>query len=840
MKRKLHSVLVICGLLVSPYLFAQSESYKTPAPAIKQILDSQPAPTVVLGSGSNQNFMAILQQDNMFLDIEDIAHDEYRLGGIRANVNNFAVTRVNHPNNIHLKINGEEKAITGLPKELNIANTKWSPTNKYLAFANITASEIELWRVDAQTLEAKKVSDLPMNLTTLREGFYFLDDETIIYPATVKGATAPDMNKIATGPAVQEVYGKKLGTRTIADVITNPAEENMFEYLATSQLVAVSGTSSKNIGEPAIISDITLSPDKKFMLLTTVHKPYSYITAFNSFPHKLQLVEVATGNVLKTLEDKTIEEEEEPKDKEDKAPKPSNYAWRADMPSTLYWVESTEEIKGKGPRSDGGSDDKEEDKDKPEKTFQTKIYQLPAPFTAEKALILESEYAYSGITWGNETFAIYNDASSKQKIRRTVKFNPSDINEAQEVLITRTTRPDSVKNYTVVGSPYTTVNEYDSNVLYLDKKISKLYFTGNNRPNEEGILMSFVDEFSLKNKEFKQLWLSPAPFKTSIIKIEDSKNIEVLVSRESPTSPTNYALVNLKKNTDTELTSFADPAPAIRELGREYVSYTRKDGVEQRALLITPKGYNKETDGTLPVFMWAYPGEFKNAIEAEKKHVHKYNFVASTSAALAALEGYAVMLDMSMYIIADSVEGSPNDVFITQLVSNAEAAIDYVVESGIGDRHRVGVGGHSYGAFMTAHLLSQSDLFAAGVARSGAYNRSLTPFGFQSERRTYWKNPDLYFNMSPFSYVDKLKEPILLIHGSLDENSGTFPVQSQRLYQALSFFGNTSRYVVLPYESHGYRAVQSNYQLWWETINWLDKYVRDAKVKEVKEKPEDK
>ncbi|MFI3263756.1 MAG: prolyl oligopeptidase family serine peptidase [Rikenellaceae bacterium] len=852
MKKILCSTLMLCGLMTVSNLFAQSESYQTPPASIKQILDSQPAPTVVLGSGSNQNFMAILQQDNLFLDIEDIALNEYRIGGIRANVNNFSVTRVNHPNNIWLKLSGEEKSISGLPEELNIVNLKWSPSNKYVVFANVTPDEIELWRVDAQSLEATKINEYPLNFTTLRDGYFFLDDETILYPATIVGTQAPDMNKLATGPAVQEVYGKKFGGRTIADVISNPAEEDMFEYLATSQLVIFSEGKTTKVGEPAIISSINLSPDKQYMMLRTSHKPYSYITAFSSFPHKLELVEVATGKVIKTLEDKTVEEEEDD-DKKDKTPKPSSYDWRSDMPATLYWTEKVvdeEEEKGKGdapahaPKGDapapkGDDAKKEKPEEKPEKTFQTMVYQQAAPFTAEKELILTSEYTFSGITWGNETFAIYNDSSRKQKVRRTLSFNPADTSVSQELLFAKSTLPDTVKNYTVTGRPYTVENQYGAEVLYLDKKPTTLYFTGSDRPDAEGVVMSYVDAFDLKKKEFKELWISEAPYKSSIIKIENPKNLEVLVSRESPTTPTNYALINAKKGTATELTSFADPVPAIRELGREYVSYMRKDSVEQRALLITPKGYNKETDGTLPVFMWAYPREYKSAVEAEKKQVHKYAFVATTSAALVALEGYAVMLDMSMFIISENTESEPNDVFIPQLVSNAEAAVDFVVDYGVGDRHRIGVGGHSYGAFMTAHLLSHSDLFAAGVARSGAYNRSLTPFGFQTERRTYWKASDLYFEMSPFSHVDKLTDPILLIHGGLDENTGTFPIQSQRLYQAISYLGNTSRYVVLPYESHGYRAIQSNYQLWWETMSWLDKYVKDAKPKEKKKAPKE-
>ncbi|MFI3322673.1 MAG: prolyl oligopeptidase family serine peptidase, partial [Rikenellaceae bacterium] len=779
--------------------------------------------------GSNQNYMAILQQDRLYMGLEEVAKDEYRLGGIRANVRNMSQSRFNHPNTITLKINGEDKSISGLPAKLNISHTKWSPSNKYVAFTNITPSETELWRVDVQTLKATKISQQPMNLTTLRDGFYFIDDQTIIYPATVEGAQIPDMNRLATAPAIQEVDGKKLGDSTVADVITSPMEEDMFEYFATSQLTIISDGKSTKVGNPAIVSKVTLSPDKQFMLLRTVHKPFSYITSYNSFPHKLELIELSTGKVIKTLEDKTVTEEDK-----DKSIKASNFNWRTDVPATLYWSEKSTD---KDEEDSDKNDSKEEkEKDKPEKLFQTKVYEQPAPFTAEKELILNPEFELREITWGNSNLAIYSETSKKQEISRTVMFNPSDSSEDLDILFTKSTRPDTVKNYTVVGSPYTTLNEYGEKVLFLDKKPTTIYFTGYNRPDAEGVAMSFVDAFDLKKREFSELWVSSAPYKSSILKISNPKNLEVLVSRESPTSPLNYALINTKKGSETELTAFADPAPALRELGREFISYNRKDGVEQRAILLTPKGYDKKRDGALPVFMWAYPGEHKSAVEAEKRHVHKYSFTPSTSAALAALEGYAVMLDMSMFIISENTDSEPNDVFISQLVSNAEAAVDFVVDYGVGDRNRIGVGGHSYGAFMTAHLLSQSDLFAAGVARSGAYNRSLTPFGFQREDRDYWKNPELYFDMSPFSHVKNLKEPILLIHGQLDENSGTFPIQTQRLYQALSYLGHTSRYVVLPYESHGYRAMESNYQLWWETINWLDTHVKNAKPKEDKEK----
>ncbi len=824
MRKIIYSALILGLSVLSTSIFAQSEKFQTPPQIMKNIIDAKPVPTTVIGS---ENHLAILSKSTAFLTLKDISYNEYRLGGVRMNPKNFSVTRQVFSDALTIEVNGQKLEIKNLPVNLQISTLKWSPNNKYVAFSNVTENEIELWRIDLATLEAAKINKYKLSGTVLRSDlFQFMGDDKIIYMAVPEDAgECPSTDRLPEGPAVQEVYGKKFGGRTIADIITTPAEEAVFEYLTTSQIVVYSNEGTSKIGDKAIYSSLNLSPDKQYALVRTVHKPFSYITSYSAFPHKLQLMEIASGKIIKTLEDKTIKEEK----KDDKTPKPRGYNWRADVASTLYWTERIVEDK----EEDNAKSEEEKDEEV-EKTFQTSVYQLSAPFDGQKSLVLTSEYGFGGIVWGNENFALYSDNSSKQKISRTLSFNPADNTQKPQLLFVESTKPDSVKNYTVIGRPFTKNNQFGEKVLYLEKGNKKLYFVGRNRPDAEGDMMSFVDAFDMKKKEFTQLWISAAPYSTSIVDILDFKKLTLLVSRQSATTPANLATLRVKDGQVKELTAFTDPVPEIRELGREFVTYTRKDGVGQTALLITPKGYDKERDGRLPVFMWAYPREYRTSVEAEKNRAGRYNFIAPTAAAIMATQGYAVMLDMSMYIVSDSVDNEPNDVFISQLVSNAEAAIDYVVSIGVGDRNRCAVGGHSYGAFMTAHLLSQSDLFTAGIARSGAYNRTLTPFGFQTERRTYWKAPDLYFKMSPFSYVNKLKEPILLIHGSLDENSGTFPVQTQRLYQAISYFGGTSRYVVLPNDTHGYRAKENVYQLWFETVKWLDKYTKNAKPKEEK------
>jgi dipeptidyl aminopeptidase/acylaminoacyl peptidase len=193
--------------------------------------------------------------------------------------------------------------------------------------------------------------------------------------------------------------------------------------------------------------------------------------------------------------------------------------------------------------------------------------------------------------------------------------------------------------------------------------------------------------------------------------------------------------------------------------------------------------------------------------------------------------GYAVFDDPSMPIIGEG-DKEPNDSFVKQLVMSAEAAVNKLVELGIADRRKIAIGGHSYGAFMTANLLAHSDLFAAGIARSGAYNRTLTPFGFQREERTYWEAPEVYYNMSPFMHADKINEPMLMIHGHADNNSGTFPIQSERMFAAMKGHGGKARLVMLPHESHGYRARESILHVLWETDQLLENYVKNRPAEE--------
>jgi len=334
----------------------------------------------------------------------------------------------------------------------------------------------------------------------------------------------------------------------------------------------------------------------------------------------------------------------------------------------------------------------------------------------------------------------------------------------------------------------------------------------------------FIDRFNLKNGRVQRLFQCDRGVYETFISFYDKSKTEIITSYESPTTPPNYYLVNLKTKKRTALTSFPDPAPRLTAAKRQLIKYKRNDGVELSGFLYLPPDYKEGQK--LPLVVWAYPMEYNDPATAGQVRgsPYRFTFYRGASQLFYLTQGYALLDNAQMPVVGDPK--TMNDTFISQIVANAQAAIDTLDRMGLIDRKRVGVGGHSYGAFMTANLLAHSDLFAAGVARSGAYNRTLTPFGFQNERRTLWEAPELYWKVSPFMYADKINEPLLLIHGEADNNSGTFPIQSERMFAAIKGLGGTARLVMLPNESHGYSARESVLHVLAEMIDWFDRYVK--------------
>ncbi len=808
-RNHISAFLLIAVSLFSLTALAQS-SYQTPPSAIVDLVDTPPTPSVSFTSDGE--WMMILSRPG-YVGIEDLSSPELRIAGTRINPQTSGSSRQRYFNDITFKKtrSGEEQKVTGIPEFPKLGGFSLSIDEKYLAFTQTDANGISLWVADLSTFEARQLTDPHLN-GVLGTDVIWLPDNSIVYRAVNPNrGDYPQKAAAPSGPTIQETDGAAAVTRTYQDLLKNTYDEELFAYFMDSQLMKVTlDGESKTMGKPGMIRSLNSSPDGKYLMTRTIQMPFSYLVPASRFPYQVEILSSSDGSLVKMVADIPLDEVR-PKGFDATVEGPRSMNWRADKPATLYWVEA----------QDGGDP-------KVEMEEREIVYTLDAPFTGSKAKLATTSLRFGGIAWSDDDFAILNERWWATREEKRSVIQPSNPEAGKKVIIDRLYSDI----YNDPGSPVFKDNEYGRSVLMRDKDL--VYMTSEGGSPEGS--MPFMSAFNTKTGEQEILWRSQAPFYERIVKVLDLKGGEFISLKEGTDTQPNYWMVNTRKRiAPMQITEFPDPYAGIKGVKKELVTYKRKDGLDLSAVIYTPEGYDPDRDGPLPVLMWAYPREYKSAAVASQVRGSKYRFTRLSwgSPIYWVTQGYAVMDRTEMPIVGEG-DKEPNDVFVEQLVSNAEAAIDYIVDRGIGDRDRIGVGGHSYGAFMTANLLSHSDLFAAGIARSGAYNRTLTPFGFQREERTFWEAPDIYFTMSPFMHAHKVKEPILLIHGEADNNSGTFPIQSERYYAALKGNGGTARLVFLPNESHGYASRESILHTLWEMDTWLEKYVKNKNQLEEK------
>jgi dipeptidyl aminopeptidase/acylaminoacyl peptidase len=455
-----------------------------------------------------------------------------------------------------------------------------------------------------------------------------------------------------------------------------------------------------------------------------------------------------------------------------------------------------------------------------------RVLTLAAPFTGEPATMATLAWRYAGIAWGSDGLALIQEDWWKTRRTRVWMLRPGS--QTPEVLFDRS----SEDRYADPGFPLQVPNAWGRAVLQTADGGRTIFLSGEGASTEGD--RPFLDALDLTTKKTRRLFRSEAPYYEDPLALLGTDGRYLLVRREAVEEPPNYFIRDLKTKQLRQVTRFPHPTPQLLGIHKELLRYARPDGVQLTATLYTPAGW-KPADGPLPTVMWVYPQEFKSASAAGQVNDSPYRFVRAGwwSPVLWLTQGYAVVDNPSLPIVGEG-DKEPNDSYVDQLVASAKAAVDEVVRRGVTDPRRVAIGGHSYGAFTTANLLAHSDLFAAGIAESGAYNRTLTPFGFQAEERDFWHASDIYMKMSPFLYANQIRRPLLLVHGQADNNPGTDPIQSDRFYSALKGNGATVRLVVLPYESHGYRARESVLHLLWESSNWLDTYVKNRPAEESK------
>jgi dipeptidyl aminopeptidase/acylaminoacyl peptidase len=804
----------LAGLLLSGILgchcAAQDMVYKMPPKEIADIALAKLSPSVAISTDSR---WLLLLDDVPFLSIEELAQPEYKLAGTRVNGRFGPSRREGHSAARLLDVNTkQEYPIAGLPENVNILEAEWSPESSRVAFTIRENDGYYLWIASVADKTAKRYSNRRLNRTSGMPGpsrgvsglrAAWLDEEMLILPTVPASVGAfPVASPVPKGPVVQFSDGKAAPARTYQDLLKNPYDEELFDYLFTSQLVRFSPEGEKEIGRPAIYSQISLSPDKRYLLTGTIRKPYSYTVTMRSFPQTLTVV-TTDGEPVKEISNRPILPDGIGYDVS--SPFPRGHNWRPDKPSTLYWVEAQDEG---NPRVNNVP-------------FMDVVYQLDAPFSGEKQQLAKTQLRFQGIRWANEDFALISEASRRTRRIKTYTFAPGHPDKQPELLFDLST-DDS---YADPGNPLLTDNEYHHRVLFTDKNHSELLLISQGASPEGD--MPYISRYNIKTRKNTILWRCAAPYYERIVDVVDPVKLQFITARESVSEPVNYFFRDAKKKKQEALTAFATPYPQLEGMKVEKMQYKRADGLDLTATLYTPPGYDKDRDGRLPVLMWAYPREYRSANDAAQVRGSKYLFttIGYRSPVFWVTRGFAVMENVEMPIVgADGVE--PNDNFIEQLVGNAEAAAKAIYDLGVGDTTRLAVGGHSYGGFMTTNLLTHTSLFKAGIARSGAYNRTLTPFGFQAETRTYWEAPEVYYAMSPFNYAHKLSGALLLVHGEADNNTGTFPIQSERMFAAVQGHGGVSRFILLPYESHSYSAKENILHLLYEVDTWLDKHVK--------------
>ncbi len=797
---------IVILTLFSTFTFAQG--YQKPP---KEIMDVLNAPTIPLTSVSPAKDKIALLEPVRYPPIADLAEPMLRIAGLRINPK----TNSNHNERYFLSLKfkniAEVKDVSfPLPKDAKLISPKWSADGKYLAAGNITPNGVELWIIETATGKATKLKGVQVN--TAFGGFDWMPDQRslLVNLVPTNRGTAPSVSGVPTTPSIQETAGRAAAIPTFQDLLKSPSDEKLFDYYTTSQLAIVGIDGKvKMINKPAIFDTMEVSPDGKYILTSRITRPYTYLFPYWSFPNEVEVwdtngamvYKVASVPIRNNLPNGGV------------TTSPRSFDWIPTEPATLMWAEAL----------DGG-----DPKNKVSHRDKLMVYQVPTKMAPRE--LLRTEQRYSGRQFGEKDAMMwYYDYDRDKQRRRIFMTNYKDAKDAK--LLSDLNIRDS---YNDIGSPVTKTLMNGKNVVIQNG--DSVYLSGSGAtPQGDRPFLHKMDLNSLKKEE---LFRSGADDYETFVALMDENANAFITRRESETDPPNLFLRDRTNTPEAKanatsmkaLTDFKDPTPQLKGITKKLVKYKRKDGVDLSFTLYLPPNYKEGTK--LPTLLWAYPLEYTdNSVAGQVTgSTNRFTQIGGISHLFLLLSGYAILNDATVPIVGDPL--TVNDTFIQQLVDGAQAAIDKGVEMGVVDRDRVAVGGHSYGAFMTAHLLANSDMFRTGIARSGAYNRTLTPFGFQSERRSFWEAPESYYTLSPFMRANKINEPMLMIHGEADNNSGTYPMQSERMFAAIQGNGGTARLVMLPLESHGYSARESIEHVLWEQVTWMDKWVKNAKPRE--------
>ena len=797
-----HILIMIKGQ--TPHIAQENQNYRTPPESIMLLADYDRAPSVSIDT--RKEFM-LLSYHSTYKTLDDLNQKEMSMGGLRINPVTNIGTSINYIHNLKVRkvIETEPVQVIGLPSNPHITFVTWSPDETRIAFTHTAARGVELWVLDLATATATRLTEPVVNANLGNPLNWYRDSRQLLVRLLpkVRPALIDPKKELPKGPTVSVSDGSRSQNRTYPDLLKNASDEINFVTLTSSELYKVDLTGKSELFKTEdMYAGESFSADGKYLLVTTLRKPFTYIVPLNRFP-QLSIVYDLKGVEVKTVNEAPLSEVL-PKGFMAVRKGKRGLSWRPDQPSTLYFVEAL----------DGGDPEIKVD-------YRDALYQWKAPFEEAPAFISQTISRFSHVIWGNDSVAVLQDEWYDTRNERTYLINPGRAEENPKIINDRNFQDV----YSDPGNFETVKNEYGKYVLAIEN--DNLYSVGEGHtPTGQ---FPFIDVFNLKTLKSKRVYQSAYTDRMEeIVDVEDFKRGEALVRIQSKNEYPNYYFRNINhKNELTQITNFPNPFESIKDVHKEVIKYTRADGVELSGTLYLPVGYDRDKKEKVPLLIWAYPTEYKDNYSAGQStaNSNEFTFPYYGSFVYWVTRGYAVLDDAAFPIIGEG-NAEPNDSFITQLVSNARAAIDAVDALGFIDRKKVAVGGHSYGAFMTANLLTHSDLFACGIARSGAYNRTLTPFGFQSEQRNYWDAPDVYNTMSPFMNADKMKTPLLLVHGEEDNNPGTFTLQTERYFQALKGLGAPVRMLILPKEAHSYVARENILHLLWEQDRFLEEHLK--------------
>ena len=798
----------------------EGSAYSQPPQNILDVMNA-PSPPQPIVSPSHDNILLVSWQD--YPSLARVATPFLRLAGVRVEPRNhskhdtpggYGITPCARAFDV-VRIGGAQVHVD-LPAAACPGEPVWSANGTYFAFVNLAPDSVELWIADIKSAQAHKIPGIHLNPMFDDAMMWMPDQKTLLVKLVPKGLGAPPAQTSAPiGPSIQESEGQKgqSSTYEVRDTLNNKHDEDVFDYYATSQLALVNALTGAitPIGKPANYESLDPAPDGKHILVTYIHKPYSYVNTYDHFPKEVQVWDIPQPSHIgvHTIASLPLA---------DRIPihgvptGPRDFSWRATDPSTLLWAEAL----------DGG----DWNVDVPNRD---KIMLSKAPFDAPPVEIARTVQRYAGYEWSEQpTTALLTEFDRNRHWKKTFVINVDDPQQKPRLLWDLSTQ----ELYKNPGSPVT--RQLANGATVIRQEGDSIYLRGPGASTDGD--RPFLDRLNLATQQSERLFRSDKTCFEQFLAFAGPDSKTFLTWHQSPNDPPNAFKRTIEEkidppegeaiysSTSAAITHIPDPTPEVRAIKKRLVKYKRADGLDLSFTLYTPPGYQEGT--RVPAILYAYPLDYADPSAAGQVSGSQNTFTRLRQYRFMLLAGYAIIDNASFPIIGDPKRAY--DTYLDQLVADAKAAVDEAVRLGVADPNRIGVTGHSHGALMTVNLVAHSDLFRAGVATSGSYNKTLTPFGFQNERRSVWEAPDVYMRVSPFFFADKIKTPLLLMHGAEDANPGTTPLQSSKLYEAIRGNGGTTRLVLLPHEPHWYTAKESNEQEVYEMLRWFDKYVKDA------------